>query len=187
MPLAFSSLSHGTIAFGFFNIHTQMLLLDRLFFLADDFCEAAVAVTSSGEASLACHRIEGPSRIGNLHGAIAGRDLSGLIGATYAIWPFPEDPSLFRQHTDGARNDAKVAELIEGFGEPLSIALRADPGTGRVEIGPYHFSSDSWLRLLGYVIRGGYPRWRDDVRPDYVAKMERELGKAGVAVPVLEV
>ena len=30
MPLAFESLSHGTIAFGFFNIESDLLLLDRL-------------------------------------------------------------------------------------------------------------------------------------------------------------
>ena len=29
MPLAFESLSHGTIAFGFFNIESDLLLLDR--------------------------------------------------------------------------------------------------------------------------------------------------------------
>jgi hypothetical protein len=31
MPLAFQSLSHGTITFGFFNIESDMLLLDRYF------------------------------------------------------------------------------------------------------------------------------------------------------------
>ena len=38
MPLAFESLSHGTIAFGFFNIESDMLLLDRYFLFAEDFC-----------------------------------------------------------------------------------------------------------------------------------------------------
>jgi hypothetical protein len=35
MPLAFESLSHGTIAFGFFNIESDMLLLDRYFLFAE--------------------------------------------------------------------------------------------------------------------------------------------------------
>ena len=35
MPLAFESLSHGTIAFGFFNIESDMLILDRYFLFAD--------------------------------------------------------------------------------------------------------------------------------------------------------
>ena len=38
MPLSFESMSHGTIAFGFFNIESDMLLCDRYFFFADDFC-----------------------------------------------------------------------------------------------------------------------------------------------------
>ena len=34
MPLAFESLSHGTVPFGFFNIDSDTLLLDRYFFFA---------------------------------------------------------------------------------------------------------------------------------------------------------
>jgi hypothetical protein len=32
MPLTFESISHGTIAFGFFNIDSDMLLLEKYFF-----------------------------------------------------------------------------------------------------------------------------------------------------------
>ena len=32
MPLTFDSLSHGKVAFGFFNIESDMLLLDHYFF-----------------------------------------------------------------------------------------------------------------------------------------------------------
>ena len=42
MPLAFNSLSHGQIAFGFFNIDTDMLLLDRYFLFADKFCNSII-------------------------------------------------------------------------------------------------------------------------------------------------
>ncbi len=54
MPLAFQSLSHGQIAFGFFNIETDMLLLDIHFFFADDFCRAVreLAEVSGGGPSL---------------------------------------------------------------------------------------------------------------------------------------
>jgi len=38
MPLAFESISHGTIAFGFFNIDSDMLLLDRYFIFSTLFC-----------------------------------------------------------------------------------------------------------------------------------------------------
>ena len=34
MPLSFESQSHGQVAFGFFNIASDMLLLERYFFFA---------------------------------------------------------------------------------------------------------------------------------------------------------
>ena len=46
MPLAFDSLSHGKIAFGFFNIETDLLLLNRYFFFASDFCRCLVEAGS---------------------------------------------------------------------------------------------------------------------------------------------
>jgi len=39
MPLASKSLNFGSIALGFFNIESDMLLLERYFFFASDFCE----------------------------------------------------------------------------------------------------------------------------------------------------
>ena len=38
MPLTFESLSHGTIAFGFFNIDSDMLLLEQHFLFGSEFC-----------------------------------------------------------------------------------------------------------------------------------------------------
>lgn len=40
MPLEFESLSHGRIAFGFFNIETDMILLNQYFLFAEDFCHS---------------------------------------------------------------------------------------------------------------------------------------------------
>lgn len=39
MPLPFDSLSHGTVAFGFFDIDSDMLLLEECFLFATEFCE----------------------------------------------------------------------------------------------------------------------------------------------------
>ena len=39
MPIAFNSLSHGKVAFGFFNIESDMLLLEHDFFFSTVFCE----------------------------------------------------------------------------------------------------------------------------------------------------
>jgi hypothetical protein len=36
MPLAFRATSHGMVVFGFFNVETDLLLLDRLFLFPDD-------------------------------------------------------------------------------------------------------------------------------------------------------
>jgi hypothetical protein len=38
MPLSFESMSHGTIAFGFFNIESDMLLLEQYFLFGSEFC-----------------------------------------------------------------------------------------------------------------------------------------------------
>jgi hypothetical protein len=37
MPLAFESISHGTIVFGFFSINADMLLLEQYFFILDAY------------------------------------------------------------------------------------------------------------------------------------------------------
>ena len=29
--------------------------------------------------------------------------------------------------------------------------------------------------LINYVWRGGYPRWKDEIRPDYVVSMKKTL------------
>jgi hypothetical protein len=48
MPLDFESLSHGTVAFGFFNIESDLLLLERSFFFASEFCELVDYVWRGG-------------------------------------------------------------------------------------------------------------------------------------------
>jgi len=39
MPLAFRSISHGILPFGFFNIESDLLLLDHYFLFASNFCK----------------------------------------------------------------------------------------------------------------------------------------------------
>ncbi len=77
MPLAFESLSHGTIAFGFFNIDSDLLLLDHYFFFADDFCRNVEKIAGS-PSNQTCediwqiYHIADPGLIGDLHTAIHG-------------------------------------------------------------------------------------------------------------------
>jgi hypothetical protein len=181
LPLAFDSLSHGTIAFGFFQIESDMLLLEDLFFFADRFCAAVVDLSrapdgAAAEARIEAWRIADPASVGNLHGAIAGLDLSGFIGATYRAWPFPKRPENFKQNPDGFRTQAGVRGMIEPFGRPEEILLRRDAVSGAVSVAEYVLDAPGFLRLVDYVDRGGYPRWRDEVRPDYVRAMTDRLG-----------
>jgi hypothetical protein len=46
LPLEFHFLSHGRIAFGFFNIDTDLLLLEKYFFFAHFFCNAVGKIAS---------------------------------------------------------------------------------------------------------------------------------------------
>jgi hypothetical protein len=170
LPLAFPSPSHGTVAFGFFNIDVDMLLLERHFFFAHDFCRAAIEVGGGDRSSIPGWRIDDPAHVGNLHGAIAGQDLTGFIGATYARWPFPEAPEDFKQDPDGHRNRDAAREMIAGFGVEQDIDLVCDE-RGRVTISGIDFDRRGFAALVAYVERGGYPRWRDEVRPGYVLDM----------------
>ncbi len=181
MPLAFASRSHGTVAFGFFNIASDMLLLERLFFFADGFCRAMEALAEAEQGiELPGWRIDRAGAVGNLHGAIAGFDLSGFIGATYRRWPFPALPQDFKQHPEGWRSQEEVAGMIEGFGSALAIPVSWD---GReAGIGDYRFDREGLRELLRYVDRGGYPRWKGERRPEYVAGMMERLRGQGEGV-----
>lgn len=179
MPLAFESRSHGTIAFGFFNIQSDMLLLDELFFFADHWCKAVVELARSTSprptAELSGWRIQDRPSIGDLHGAIAGIEYSGFIGATYRKWPFPQRQSGFKQSPEGDETQGDIEAMIEPFGERLSIVLNWDRAKGFVSLDGYRFTDSQFSDLVAYVDRGGYPRWRDDARPPYVREMVGEL------------
>jgi len=187
MPLAFRSLSHGTIAFGFFNVESDMLLLQHLFFFADRFCAAVVALAEQeglaapGEGgrglSLAGWRIEDPAAIGDLGGAISGTALSGLIGATYREFPFPARPEQFRQAPEGARTQGVIGRMADQFGRAEEIPLRWNRATGTVALGEFVFTEAMFGLLVGYVERGGMPRWRDETPPDYVRAMAARLAQ----------
>lgn len=178
MPLAFRSESHATVAFGFFNIDVDMLLLQNLFFFADDFCEAAASVLPSGEpgaqAGLPGWRIEDPGKIGDLHGAIQGVNLAGFLGETYRLFPFPARPEDFKQSPEGDRNREPVRAAIDRFGTGETFPLLHDDA-GDVRIAEYIFSPSGFEALLDYVRAGGYPRWRDETPPAYVGRMDEAL------------
>ena len=180
MPLAFDSLSHGSIAFGFINIDSDMLLLDRYFFFSTDFCEHISSIIESDEegsikTSWQVYHIDNPEDIGDLMGAIHGIHYQGFIGELYRRFPFPERPEDFKQKPEGVKTRALVEDMIAKYAEYIEIPFIADKEAQAVEIGAYRFSRPSFHELIKYVWRGGYPRWKDEVKPDYVLAMKREI------------
>ncbi|MHB8764367.1 MAG: hypothetical protein ACYDA8_08550 [Deferrisomatales bacterium] len=186
MPLAFPSLSHGIVAFGFYNIETDGLLLDRLFFFCTDFCRAAVALEQSlagptPRAELPAYAFDDPSRIGDLMGAIHGTRLTGFLGETYRRWPFPADPAGFRQKLAGHANRAEAEAILARWARPAVIPMVVDPATREHRIGPYAFSEAGYRDLLAYVWRGGHPTWEgyeQGRRPPWVAELARATRQA---------
>ena len=180
MPLAFDSISHGRVAFGFFNIETDMLLLEHYFFFSTDFCERIplLAERSAGggfETGWRGYTIDDPERIGDLHGAIAGFRYTGFIGDLYRTYPFPVQPKDFKQNPDGHRNRDAVAERIAVWADPVKISLAADPGGSEIRVNEYRFERTVFQGLAAYVWQGGYPRWRDGIRPAHVRAMKDRL------------
>jgi hypothetical protein len=177
VPLEFHSLSHGRIAFGFFNIDTDLLLLEKYFFFAHFFCNTVEIIASWKDHKvdnfvLSGYVIERFGDIGNLMGAIHGIDLKGFIGAVYQLFPFPQRPEEFKQKLDGKTNKAVVETLINHWGQPVKILVGVEAGSQRVKIAELLFSKAVFHELVAYVWRGGMPGWQDNLRPDYVIEMK---------------
>lgn len=176
MPLSFTSRSHGRIAFGFFNIESDMLLLEKYFFFADDFCQLLINMaeqddTGEKKFGFKVYQIASPDDIGDLMGAIHGIRFAGFIGKLYTLFPFPDDPISFKQKPDGFKTRKIVTSQIEPFSvkKNIFIEIQAD---GKVRIGPYLFDRTVFHQLIQYVWQGGYPCWKDEIRPEYVMQMK---------------
>lgn len=187
MPLTFDSSSHGQIAFGFFNIATDILLLEQYFLFADQFC-ASMSNMARTEDPAACrdswevYHIAPPQQIGDLMGAIHGVRFSGFIGAVYKRFPFPSQPVDFKQQPDGYKNRKIVATLIEPFATRRSISIALQETAQTVQIGDYRFNFEGFQALIRYVWLGGYPRWKNEERPAYVRQMRADLAASELAL-----
>jgi hypothetical protein len=179
MPLLFKSLSHGEIPFGFFNIETDMVLLDNHFFFASDMA-ARVVEMASEEPDAVCAKewdvyVLDEAQIGNLLGAISGVDLRGFIGEVYSRFPFPCDPDKFKQNPEGYARRELVEEIAGRYATRSRIAVMIEPNAETIRIGRYRFDDEGFHRLLNYLWIGGYPRWKADTRPAYIISMKRAV------------
>lgn len=180
MPLTFQTINHGSIAFGFFNIESDMLLLQQYFFFADDFCRhistcAEYEIWSPAE-KFAVYEIANPADVGNLMGAINGVRYTGFIGDTYRKFPFPADPADFKQNPLGFESQNIFREMIAPYAETREIPFLRLKNRS-VRIGNYIFDQGNFHELLRYVEQGGFPRWRDNIKPDYVNSMKRQINE----------
>jgi hypothetical protein len=180
MPLSFRSKNFGNIAFGFFNIESDMLLLENHFFFADRFCKwmgdlAEKKDPADVKFEPMVHMIEDPGNIGDLMGAIHGVRFTGFIGRLYKLYPFPHNPSGFRQNPEGFNTQKIVEEEIKPFSTMKSMPFRFSKDT--VHIGPCEFSIPVFHELIHYVWEGGYPRWKGGIRPPYVLEMKERVNK----------
>ncbi|MBW7851554.1 MAG: hypothetical protein H3C38_13750 [Rhodospirillales bacterium] len=168
MPLAFDSLSHGRVVFGFYNIETDGLLLDRHFFFCTDFCGAVAKVAAQPRAEMPGWTCADAEAVGDLMGAIHGTRHVGLLGAVYRRWPFPDDPAAFRQRLAGHENRPAVETLLAEHARPGTLVIERRSG-GVIGIGDYAFSAPQFRDLMEYVWRGGYPTWEGFERGQWPA------------------
>jgi hypothetical protein len=179
MPLEFESLSHGKIAFGFFNIETDMILLNQYFLSAKDFCQYIAEASQKNEpilkTSWEVYSFQNRGDIGNLMGAIHGSDYRGFIGEVYKLFPFPKHRDDFKQKSEGFKNRSLIKSIIQKYVSKVSIIFEIDQKSEQIAIGEYLFNKNSFHQLIQYVLMGGFPRWKDEIRPDYVFSMARTI------------
>jgi len=182
MPLSFRSKSHSNIAFGFFNIESDMLLLEKYFFFADDFCRWVNQMAKEDDSGIKSfeypvYYIADPNDIGDLMGAIHGMKFTGFIGKLYTLFPFPDDPKAFKQNPEGDATRQVVRSHIDSVSKIQDISIEIYK-EDQAKIGSYVFDKNVFHELINYVWKGGYPRWKDEVRPQYVIDMKECIEKS---------
>jgi len=180
MPLQFESISHGPIAFGFFNIETDMILLNQYFLFANDFCHHIIQSSENDketyEAPWGVYPIEEKgAEIGSLMGAIHGIDHRGFIGEVYTLFPFPAKREGFKQNPEGLRNRTIIEKIIQKYATRTNIPFFVDQKNEKISIGQYAFSKTVFQELIKYIWVGGFPRWKDEIRPEYVVEMKKKI------------
>jgi len=182
MPLLFQSLSHGEIPFGFFNIETDMILLNNYFFFASDMSDNVVKLAENKggirqDQTWSVYILEA-GQIGNLMGAISGVVFEGFIGEVYTHFPFPHEPERFKQNPEGYKTRGLIEGIVHRYAKSSLITVRNDSASQELKIGEYLFSKKGFHALFGYLWAGGYPRWKDGIRPLYILKMRETIERS---------
>ena len=177
MPLQFESINYGLIAFGFFNIESDMLLLENNFIFADVFCDYITLLNDNPYAKVqwTVWRINRWEDMGDLMGAMDGFHHSGFFGKIYEKYPFPTRRIDFKQKAEGWKTQDEVKQLIEHYGSVTSLPVQVQEGAERIVVGDYTFTQTVFKKLIRYVWEGGYPRWKDGKRPEYVTDMVESI------------
>jgi len=68
--------------------------------------------------------------------------------------------------------------MIEKYAVREDIDFISKKKIGALKIDGIGFDVKGFQELIRYVWRGGYPRWRDEVRPGYVMEMKRQIEKS---------
>ncbi len=183
LPLEFNSLNHGQIAFGFFNIETDLLLMEHYFFFSPQFSTMVEEIANSlpdqpGKISLEAYIIDSAMSVGNLMGAIRGVDLHGFIGEVYTKFPFPENSEQFKQKPYGAKNRDYIEALLKEWAFPIVLPVLVGSEKPDIMIGEFLFSKKGFYDLIAYVWQGGMPGWEAGVRPEYVSKMKEIIDES---------
>jgi hypothetical protein len=182
MPLGFNTRSHGEIPIGFFNIETDMILIHDKFMFASDLC-AWLSDWAGGpddqEHTYPMWVFDDGEKIGDLMGAISGTEFTGFIGELYKKWPFPGERSDFKQNPEGWKTREEVERVIEDLAPVKEVAVRISRDEGTISIGEYVFLPEDFHQVILYIWQGGWPRYRDDVKPGYVSEMMKAVLSSG--------
>jgi hypothetical protein len=65
--------------------------------------------------------------------------------------------------------------MICAYARQVLLPVEANHRALEVDIGAYKSSRKTFQELITYVWQGGYPRWRDGIRPDYVMDMKTKI------------
>ena len=157
-----------------------MLLLEQYFLFGSEFCQHVGAIAENFDEDKfkfkwPVYIIENRAHVGDLMGAIHGLRYTGFIGELYRKFPFPQKPENFKQKPEGYQNQALVRDMISAYARRSHIPIKLHASALEINIGEYRFGRKIFQELIKYVWRGGYPRWQDEIRPDYVEEMKAKI------------